>query len=299
MPYDHGLTFRHLQVVTTLHQTGTLAETGSKLNLSQSQASRNLQEVEAALGVKLFHRTRAGSHLTPAGEEIVPLIQDLMKSTDQVFARARRIAGGRAGTVRLGYTTYSTVTALTRAVKALAEQLPEVTLELVRGLDSEVERMVLEGQIDLALVHPPFAPQGLEMADLVFDPLAWIVPGDWQGPDPCPASAMIGREILIPPVDFWPYTFSLFMRRCEEVGASLKLVPSSYDASARMAYVAAGAGVSVCGAARQATLMEGVRLVAMDGFEGVGYRTALAWHGRESIPAVQRAAHIILGAFGV
>src|SRR5438067_968757 len=61
------LRIRHLRLVETLVSAGSLHKAATELHLSQPAASAMLQEVEGALGAKLFDRTHKGVTLTARG----------------------------------------------------------------------------------------------------------------------------------------------------------------------------------------------------------------------------------------
>src|ERR1700759_1210294 len=62
---------RHLSCFVVVAQERTLARAAARLHLSQPAVSKTLAELEELGGRRLVERGRAGTQLTPAGEEVL------------------------------------------------------------------------------------------------------------------------------------------------------------------------------------------------------------------------------------
>src|ERR1700728_5107501 len=62
---------RHLTCFVAVAQERTLARAAARLHLSQPAVSKTLAELEDMAGRRLVERGRAGTQLTPAGEEFL------------------------------------------------------------------------------------------------------------------------------------------------------------------------------------------------------------------------------------
>lgn len=84
---------------------GSLRAAAEALGATHATVDRNLRALEAAYGVRLFDRSRAGLTLTSAGETLLPLAEEAEQS---VIAARRRLQGldrEATGTVRLSVPT--------------------------------------------------------------------------------------------------------------------------------------------------------------------------------------------------
>ncbi|MGE0769898.1 MAG: LysR family transcriptional regulator, partial [Hyphomicrobiaceae bacterium] len=75
------------------------------LYLSQPAASRQIQALEASLGVLLFDRLGRRIKLTPEGEDLLHRGRRLLQEAESFAERARALKGGQAGTLRVGGST--------------------------------------------------------------------------------------------------------------------------------------------------------------------------------------------------
>lgn len=82
--------FRHLQTFVVIAEAGGFAPAHGRLHLSQPAASRQIQALEAELGIPLFDRVGRRIKLTSEGEDLLrrgrQLLQDV-KSSVSVHAR--------------------------------------------------------------------------------------------------------------------------------------------------------------------------------------------------------------------
>ena len=66
-----NLRWDDLRVLLVLFRAGSLKRAAEELGVNVSTASRRLDALEAAIGVRLFDRTPDGTHPTSAAEELV------------------------------------------------------------------------------------------------------------------------------------------------------------------------------------------------------------------------------------
>lgn len=74
----------------------------ARLLMSQPAVSRQIKELERALGVRVFERTPRGVEFTPAGANFLPACRDALAAVERAIAEARNAGSGERGVVRLG-----------------------------------------------------------------------------------------------------------------------------------------------------------------------------------------------------
>lgn len=82
-------------------RTGSLAAAARKLGLAPMATSRRLAALEAALGVRLVHRTTRALALTVEGEAFLPYAEAMMEDAANARAAVRPSATGAAGLLRV------------------------------------------------------------------------------------------------------------------------------------------------------------------------------------------------------
>jgi DNA-binding transcriptional LysR family regulator len=81
--YDH-LEFRHFKYIVAIAEAGTFTAAAARLPLAQSALSRQISEMEDALGVHIFDRSCGGSTLTDAGESLLRFARELLQARIEI-----------------------------------------------------------------------------------------------------------------------------------------------------------------------------------------------------------------------
>lgn len=133
-----------------------------RLNMTQPPLSRQIQQLEKTLGLRLLDRDRRGVLLTEAGSAFLPEAIHLLKSGEAAIDAAQRAFRGDAGRVALGHSvSYAFVPDL---VAAASVRLPNVRIALEELLVDEQLDRLRAGSLDLALV--PTAPELPDLSSL-------------------------------------------------------------------------------------------------------------------------------------
>jgi DNA-binding transcriptional LysR family regulator len=136
---------RHFLAVA---RTGSTLAAGRQLGVSQTTAARRVAALEAELSLTLFERSQAGYRLTPAGEELIPLAEEIeaaaCRFADAAAAQSREVSG----TVRLTVDEIYAVALLPPILKDLHEAWPAIRIELDT---TDAKRDLAAGEADIAL----------------------------------------------------------------------------------------------------------------------------------------------------
>lgn len=164
---------RCFQAVAEELHFGRAAE---RLNMTQPPLSRQIQKLERAVGVPLLERDNRHVELTTAGAVFLEEARRLLTAADAAPALARKIAAGRAGVLRLGFTAASGFSLLGTLVQEIAEFMPDVDLDLQELVTIEQIEAIRRGELDLALGRPPFDRESFDSRLLLSEDLVLAVP---------------------------------------------------------------------------------------------------------------------------
>jgi DNA-binding transcriptional LysR family regulator len=138
-------------VATELH-FGRAAE---RLHIGAPTLSEQIRRLERELGTPLFTRTTRRVVLTSAGAELLARSKVILEEVAAADAAVRRVAGGDAGTVRLGVTPTAAPVLAPHLISRFAAQAPQVTVELQRMWLPKLLGAVAAGDVDVALTCGP------------------------------------------------------------------------------------------------------------------------------------------------
>jgi DNA-binding transcriptional LysR family regulator len=127
-----------------------------RLNMTQPPLSRQIQKLEKSVGAELLERDNRRVQLTHAGQAFLEEARRLLALAERAPATARRIASGRSGVLRIGFTAASGFSILGPLLEEISAALPDVDIDLQELVTGEQIQALLTGELDLGLARPPF-----------------------------------------------------------------------------------------------------------------------------------------------
>ncbi|MEM1086791.1 MAG: hydrogen peroxide-inducible genes activator [Pseudomonadota bacterium] len=144
-------TLRQLQYLVAIAETGRFGDAAKKVHVSQPSLSAQIADMEAQLGTQLVERGRAGSILTPAGEDVLHRARVVLKDMDDLKAAARHYSGEMAGRVRLGVLPSIGPYLLPMAAKRLHAKFPALKLSVREEDRQALFEKINDGRFDVIL----------------------------------------------------------------------------------------------------------------------------------------------------
>jgi DNA-binding transcriptional LysR family regulator len=149
-----------------------------RLNMTQPPLSRQIQKLEKIIGTELLERDNRKVQLTAAGRAFLDEARRLMALADRAPVTARRIATGRSGLLRIGFTAASGFSILGPLLEEIAEIVPDVDIDLQELVTGEQIQGLLTGGLDLGLARPPFDRDIFDSHLLYREAMVLAVPSD-------------------------------------------------------------------------------------------------------------------------
>ena len=167
---------RYFVAVAELENVGRAA---SVLNISQSPLSRQMQSLEAELGLVLFERERKRLRLTAEGRQFLDEARDLLAHAQRVEARSRQLGRGDEGSLAIGYVEGAVHSGLiAKALGELRAAYPSLQLHLTSLRSFAQIAGLRDRSLDAGLLYtPPDPPDPSLDVELVLDePLLLALP---------------------------------------------------------------------------------------------------------------------------
>ena len=147
-----------------------------RLNMTQPPLSRQIQILEHIVDAMLLERTSRSVRLTAAGRSFLPEAKRILKLSISASQVAQRIAQGKAGSIKIGFTAATAYSFLPELVKSCRELLPEIDLSLREMVSGEQLDALNSGQIDVGLLRPPVARPEYHSVRVAAEPLIAAIP---------------------------------------------------------------------------------------------------------------------------
>lgn len=160
------LELRHLRTLVALAEEGNLTRAASRVYLSQSALSHQIQLMEQHYKTELFERKSQPLRWFPAGQRLVLLAQEVEQMVRAAERDVARIREGRSGQLRIAVECHSCFEWLMPSMDTFREHWPDVELDLVSGFQADPVGLLDTDGADLVIVSRVQARRGL-----VFHPL--------------------------------------------------------------------------------------------------------------------------------
>ena len=173
------MNFADLQVFKSVVDEGGVIRAASKLHRVPSAVTTRIKQLEASMGVKLFHRDKQRLHLSPAGELLLDYAERLIRLSEE----ARDVVSGTTprGTFRLGALESTTASRLPPILAGFHARFPDVRLELVTGTNDTLLGQLNERKLDAAFIaEPPSGRTTFEYMAVFTERLTLISSADHQ-----------------------------------------------------------------------------------------------------------------------
>jgi DNA-binding transcriptional LysR family regulator len=148
----------------------------ARLNMTQPPLSRQIQVLEHIIDASLLERTSRSVRLTPAGRSFLPEARRILKLAESASQVARRIALGKTGSLKIGFTAAAAYGFLPELIAACRARLPEVDFSLKEMVSGDQLEALASGQIDAGLLRPPIARPEFSTRRVVAESLLAAIP---------------------------------------------------------------------------------------------------------------------------
>ena len=141
-----------LVTFSTILETGSFAKAAEKLGYTQSTITFQIHQLEQELSVKLFDKIGRNMHLSDAGRQVLPMVNQItgtMRQLKEYGNPGRELSG------HLTVAIVETVLAnkMQEVLRLFVEQAPKVTLSIMSKTCTEVRESLKTGEIDLGILY--------------------------------------------------------------------------------------------------------------------------------------------------
>jgi DNA-binding transcriptional LysR family regulator len=279
---------RHLRYFMAVGEEQHYRRAALRLRVAQPALSRQVQDLEEEIGFELFERLPRGVKLSAAGKLFLEDVRRILQDVNDSAARAGRVALGRSGTLRVGFTENASWRGVVpESFRRFRELQPDAELQLQPLGSLEQFEAIRAGRLDAGFVFNmpktdpelellPIAVQHIELAALKGHPLTKL--------------KKLRLRDLADATFVWfprresPILYDQLMRKCFRGGLkSPRIVQEGLNEATILSLVANGLGVGwVLGTARWRCPQSVVIMSVVD--LNLPLPLALAWRRDNSSP---------------
>jgi LysR family transcriptional regulator for metE and metH len=146
---------RHLRLIKSIVEEGSITKAIDKLHLTQSALSHQLKEAEYQLGTKIFLRQNKKLLLTKAGEKLYLTANEILEKIADTEKQIKSMVFGEVGEIRISTECYSSYHWLPSVLKQFHLLYPNVELKIVVEATHYPLQRLLSNELDIAIVSDP------------------------------------------------------------------------------------------------------------------------------------------------
>ncbi|WDZ76241.1 LysR family transcriptional regulator [Ensifer adhaerens] len=142
---------RDLAYFEVIAETQNLGQASERLGRTKPALTKSIRRLEESLGAALFVRVGRGIVLTPVGRILRDRSRRIATTMEEVLREVSEFASGTAGHVRIGAGATTVEYLLPAVFNRLTKTNPEITAELVIGMNDVLRASLREGKLDLVV----------------------------------------------------------------------------------------------------------------------------------------------------
>lgn len=190
---------RRLRYFVATVEAGSVSRAAEKLHVVQSAMSTQIRKLEESLGTQLLVRSAHGVQPTASGTRLLRHARTILESVARAEHEMREPEGaGRP--VRIGIPSSISRMLTVPLLRAVEDELPGVTLQVVEAMTAELEALLAQNELDLALPLVIGTPPGSQgWSPLRSERLYLVSPVEAAPPpEPLPFAALADFDLALP-----------------------------------------------------------------------------------------------------
>jgi LysR family transcriptional regulator, hydrogen peroxide-inducible genes activator len=126
-------------------------------NVSPPSLLRAVKILEHEFGGRLFNRERAKTHLTELGRIALPHLEQIAANAVEAKAKARKFSAVASGALKLGVMCTIRPEQFVPLIAEFRKSYPGIELKLLDGSAGQLEKLLLLGELEMAIYASPSA----------------------------------------------------------------------------------------------------------------------------------------------
>jgi DNA-binding transcriptional LysR family regulator len=146
---------RQLRYFLEIIRQNSFSKAAQTIHISQPTLSKVIRTMEEELNMPLFERSTRRVRLTDAGELLARHARRVIQAMEDLEAAFDDLAQLRAGTLRLGLPPVIGVSFFASAIAEYKRRYPQIRVELIEEGGKDIEKAVMDGNVDVGVVVMP------------------------------------------------------------------------------------------------------------------------------------------------
>ncbi|WP_235943015.1 LysR family transcriptional regulator [[Ochrobactrum] soli] len=261
-----------------------------RIHIAQPALSRQVQLLEAELGVTLFDRLPRGVRLSAAGRTFRDHCREILVDLSHAVSEAQSVARGESGMLKLGFIEVAAWSGvIPETIMEFRSSSPGVSLVLSAMTSLDQIEAIYDGRIDAGFLYNPPADPLLTIKPITRHSVLLAVPvnSEFAGRKSVNVSELAGQRMIQFHRRESPAYYDEMHRGLFQAGVAVDVVHEAENEAEMLALVTTGLGNALVNECQKWRKPLGVELLPVDGLD-VGLNLALVYGASQSVPALTR-----------
>jgi len=177
---DYQLELRQIRYFLAVAEELHFRKAADKLYISQPGLSKQIKQMEEAIGVQVFRRHNRKVELTEAGRFLQQELRKFIESLDGIIHRTQMVQEGVTGHLRFGYVGSAIQAAIPKLLVNIRKKYPKIIFDLEPMSNQSQIDALLKQQIDFGFVRIERVPRDIVIRPFVEDTFSLVLPATHQ-----------------------------------------------------------------------------------------------------------------------
>jgi DNA-binding transcriptional LysR family regulator len=150
--FINDINLNHLRIFEAVYRTRNMTNASRELHLTQSGVSQHIKSLEESLGFRLFDRLKKKILPTPEAEILYRKCSEGFVAIEQAITSLKGGKISLAGNVAIGMPPEFGTNIVLPKLAEYGKEHPEMNFQAIYGFASEMNSLLLEGEVDFAFV---------------------------------------------------------------------------------------------------------------------------------------------------
>nr|WP_239690738.1 LysR substrate-binding domain-containing protein [Bacillus safensis] len=167
---------RMMEYVIEVYRQQSFTKAADQLHIAQPSLSQQIKKLEEELDTPLFIRKYGQVTPTPQGRRFIKRAENILKERDDLLREMEEAAYEIGKELNIGAPAVTGGYVLPGLLKTFCQTYPHVHVQLIEESPRELEKLLLAGKLDLAILSMPVEHESLKTKQMLTEPLLLAVP---------------------------------------------------------------------------------------------------------------------------
>lgn len=234
-------TFKQLEALISVIDSGSFENAASTLQIAQSAVSKHIRDLEEQFGYPLFDRSQRAARLTVEGNEILHRARELIAQRDRI-GRHLQDTAVVPKSIRLGVTEITAASWLPAWITGIKAEFPELKILPFQSHSTLLKERLFAGQLDIIVIPELTSSAGLIKTHLQAVDFSWVCRSD-LGIAPRTSLSKIALPLCLLQDDEWDSAYQ-YKSWIAELGGNPANIISSESLQILLSLAFSGQGIT-------------------------------------------------------